>query len=249
MKKMLKYQIHDSRKSLIVYSLVMIALFTISGIGATLSSSSTDYFSLQGTELSTFIFLFVMGICLYKEHWLMGMQNGIPRVEFFKSCVSLGIFFGVIGAAFNLLIAKIFYVIFGNLDNFYIGSFIEMLYSEYFDGLSGLLSIIVSLIFSFVSIVTLFLLGMLIAAIYCRIPKKTKTAFAIALPISVFVVLPILATFFPVFSEKTLFAFLRIMGLYEGAQNPLIGCLTMAVLCVIFILCSYGLLRKTEVQN
>lgn len=247
MKKMLKYQIHDSRKSLLIYSLVMIALFTFSGIGATLSSSSTDYFSIQGTDLSTFIFLFAMGICLYKEHWLMGMQNGIPRVEFFKSCVSLGIFFGIIGAAFNLFITKIFYIIFGNLDNFYIGSFIEMLYSEYFDGLSGLLSIIVNLIFSFVSIVTLFLLGMLIPAIYCRIPKKAKTAFAIALPISIFVVLPVLATFFPAFSEKAALAFLRIMGLYEGAQNPLIGCLTMAVLSVIFVLCSYGLLRKTEI--
>lgn len=246
MKKMLKYQICDSRKALLIYAFIMIALLTITGIGATLD---TSYFAMNGVEFSCFIFFFVMGICLYKEHWLMGMQNSIPRAQFFKSCLSVGIIFGIIGAVFNFSIINIFYAIFGNLDNFNVESFIEMLYFEYFDELSGLSSAAANMLFSFVSIVTLFLMGILIAAIYCRIPKKIKTAFAIALPISVFVVLPTLASFFPGLSTKALTTFLRIMGLTEGAQNPLTGCLTMAILCVIFILCSYGLLWKTEVQN
>lgn len=246
MKKMLKYQIYDSKKSLLIYAFVMIVLFTISGIGAALD---TSYFAMSGTEFSTFIFSFVMGICLYKEHWLMGMQNGIPRIQFFKSYLSVGIFFGIVGSLFALLLTKVFKGIFGSLSNFNIESFIEMLYYEYFDGLNGFSGAAVNIIFSFMSIVTLFLMGMLIAAIYCRIPKKMKTAFAIALPISIFVVLPTLAAFFPALSGKAMIAFLRSMGLINGAQNPLAGCLTMAILSIILILCSYGLLRKTEVQN
>ena len=246
MKKMLKYQIYDSRKSLLIYAFVMIVLFTVSGI---LAASDADYFAMSGTELSTFIFFFVVGICIYKEHWLMGMQNGIPRAQFFKSCLSVGIFFGIIGSLFDLLLTKIFKGIFSGLSNFDIESFIEMLYYEYFDGLSSFSSAAVNIIFSFMSIVTLFLMGMLIAAIYCRIPKKMKTAFAIALPISIFVVLPILATFFPGLSTKAIITFLRIMGLTEGAQNPLTGCVTMVILCIILALGCYGLLRKTEVQN
>lgn len=245
MNKMFKYQTYDIGKGLGIYCLVIIILFGISGIVAMIYPD--NFSTISNTGMSNFIFSFLIGLCVYKEHWLFGMQNGISRKEFFKSCLVVGIVFNMGISLFDLFINKIFLLIFGSLDNFVFMNFLEIFYREYCGNKNEMSLVIINILFEFLATITFFILGILIAAVFLRIPKRLRTFYAIALPVSIFGILPILGIFFPNFFVHFAMMFLKIMGMQNGAQNPMIACLTLTIMSIIFALCGYGLLRKTEV--
>lgn len=248
MKKMLKYQIIDLSKSFGVYFCVIIAL-TIAGISFSLSVTSSDInINFNGTGFSSVILTFVMGICIYKEHYLMALQNGISRKSFYKSSLCVISLFCLICSIFDTLFvitAEFFIERFSS--SFQILNILQLIYLDFFNGKGTFTMLFTNLLFTFTITIMSAALGLLISAVFCRIPKKYRTMYVIALPIFCCSILPMSFVWFPDFCSRASDVFFAILGLKDGAINPFIGCLSMSATFIILSICTYLLLRKTEI--
>ncbi len=248
MKKMLKYQITDLSKSYIVYFCVISAL-TIAGINFSMSVSSSDInVNFNGTGFSNVILTFVIGVCMYKEHYLMALQNGISRKTFYKSTLCVITLFSFICSIFDTILVIAAKILSEKLfSSFQIINLIELIYSDFFNGKGRLTILSVNLIFTFTITVMSAALGILIAAVFCRIPKKYRTIYVIFLPIFFCSILPMSFVWFPGFYTRAGKIFLALLGLGDGVINPLTGCISTAAGFIILSACSYLFLRKTEI--
>ena len=97
------------------------------------------------------------------------------------------------------------------------------------------------------------MLGLLIAGIYCRIPKKYRTLYCVLVPVIFFGVTPAFTVMVVFSPEATLhivefllniFASLDIMGTASG--NPFRAMFTFGAISLILGYICYRILRKTE---
>lgn len=246
MKKMLKYQLTDLSKALAVY-LGVITLMLILGVTISGTVSASDInINFNGIGFSNMILTFVLGICIYKEHFLMAVQNGIPRKVFFKSSLCTLAVLCLVCSAFDTL-TIVFSDLLASKFSFEIMNIIQLIYADFFAEKGAFIGAAINLIFTFVLTFAGAGAGLLIAACFCRLPKKFRTIYVISLPLLCCFLLPISFTFFPRFWEKAAAAFLILMGLGPDTVNPLFGSLTLTVVLVILAGCCYRLLRKTEI--
>ena len=97
----------------------------------------------------------------------------------------------------------------------------------------------------------LFSVGILIAGIYCRLPKKFRTLYCIALPViglgvsPVFLVSTAVTSVYPGFISRLIDIFLAVMGI--SSNNPFLGILTLTAISLVMAGICYQVLRKTEI--
>lgn len=246
MKKMLKYQLTDLSKALTVYlgviTLVLILGGTISG---TFSTSDINI-NFNGIGFSNMILTFVLGICIYKEHFLMAVQNGIPRKVFFKSSLCTLAVLCLVCSAFDTLL-MVCSDLLASKFSFEIMNILQLIYADFFAEKGAFIGAAINLMFTFVLTFAGSAAGLLIAACFCRLPKKFRTIYVISLPLFCCFLLPMSFAFFPRFWEKAAAAFLILMGLGPDTVNPLLGSLTLTAILVILAGCCYRLLQKTEI--
>ena len=77
-----KYQLREYKNSVIIYYLVVVLVYIFFGVSTSIMEE-TNFQSTGGIELSTVIFLFVIGLNSFKETFLMLLQNGISRRTMF----------------------------------------------------------------------------------------------------------------------------------------------------------------------
>lgn len=250
MKKMLKYQITDLSKSFGIYFFVILAVM-IAGISSSISFTSSDInVNFNGTGFSNVIFTFVIGLCMYKEHYLMALQNSISRKTFYKSTLCVIALFSLICSLFDTVLVIAAKFLCEKMSSpFQILNIIQLIYSDFFNGKGTFTMISINLIFNFTISVMSASLGLLIASVFCRIPKKYRTIYVIALPVFCCSILPMSFAWFPGFWNRTAKIFSVLLGLGIGSKtiNPLVGCLSMFIGFIILSACSYLFLRKTEI--
>lgn len=256
MKRFIKYQLKDLLLSYSVYAAVMLLLLAV------LVSVSVMYddinMSINGNGFSSVIFCFVSGIAIYKEHCLLAIQNSISRKDFFLCSIYSLTSLSFLCALLDLLLRGISRVTapFSNVTtNFDLGNFILLLYPEFLKKSSGAAVTAVGFILSFIICMALAVLGLLIAGIYCRIPKKYRTLYCVLLPAVFFGVTPAVTVMAGSSSGAAnnftevlfnLLASLDLMGIASG--NPFRGIFTFVAASLILGYISYRILKKTEID-
>ncbi len=254
MKKMIKYQLKDLLLSYSVYAAAMVLLLAV------LVSVSAMYddinMSINGNGFSSVIFCFVSGIAIYKEHCQLAIQNSISRKDFFRSSIYSLTALSFLCALLDLLLqgaGRVTESVSTVTTNFDLGNFILLFYPKFLEKSSDATVMAAGFFLSFFVCMVFAMLGLLIAGIYCRIPKKYRTFYCVLVPVIFFGVTPAFTVMVVFSPEATLhiaefllniFASLDIMGTASG--NPFRAMFTFGAVSLIMGYICYRILRKTE---
>lgn len=254
MKKFMKFQLKDLLLSYCVYAAVMI-LLTVVTISLSVINNDVNV-SVNGNGFSSVIFCFVIGIAMYKEHCQLAIQNSISRKDFFRSSIYVITIISFLCALVDLVLREISLAataLTEKVTNFDLSNFIFLFYPKFLERSSDATVTAVGFFMAFFICMLFAVFGLLIAGIYCRIPKKYRTPYCIALPVVFFGLTPVV-TVMAVFSPAAtlhiakfllnIFKSLDIMGTISG--NPFRGMLAFAFLSLIMGFICYRILRKTE---
>lgn len=246
MKKILRFQLKDLSYSYLVYALVMMLL---AGIPVFISFAYDGAsININGNGFSGGIFSLVVGIAIYKEHFQMAIQNSISRKCYFQSVLCVMVITGCVCTLVDLLSFFLGLRLGGSLSESSSVNAVDvwrMCYPGFFERAGGAGAAVSFLLSVFVAFL-LFAIGTMIAGGYCRMAKRYRTFYCVALPVFSFGVLPVIGAYFHKQLFKLADSFMDIMGM--TSDNPFLGLLVMAVTGLILLFLSYRLLRRTELN-
>lgn len=198
----IKYQLSTWKKPLLIYYLVIVCIYLLVlleipfvlniGVGNEVSASSS---SISGMDLSSIIFLFVCGICSFREEFRFLNQNGCSRKTALISWLaSVGVVAVAMAIIDTLLVAAA--TVLGNLMSVTVLSGFQLLFSgspsfssneflQYFQGMG----------FNFCAYTAALCLGYFISIAYYRMSKGWKIAVSIGIPGFFSILLPIIDAF------------------------------------------------------
>ena len=181
-----RYQLFDHKVSVMVYYIVIIALTILIGVGLGLFASvggvstagvihagPTEPMSFIG---ATVVFLFISGLCGFKENFLFALQSGVSRgTLFFGRLLSFGAL-----AVFMTLVDFVLGCILSLIISASIGLDMSVVFN------SGIASLLLAVFYSF----TMLTLGYCISILFFRLSKMGKTLVGAGVPVFFLVLLP-----------------------------------------------------------
>lgn len=237
------YQIEDNKRGILIY------YFVISCVAVVSFLSSPGRVQMNGFDSATVIFLFVVGLCSFKDNFGMLMQNSVTRKTIF-----LGRLATTVGIAFGMAVAdKIFQIICNLLFSRNGITFYENMYEQFYAPKLGYMSsfgiIVESFLLSFFLYLSLSMVGYMITIIFYRLGKGGKIAVGVGVPVTCSVILPLLD--FRFFDGKLSILFAQFADFSFGItevkpQNAMIICLLLFVFTAII---SWLLMRKAVVRE
>lgn len=242
-----KYQMAENKSSLIIFYIVIVAIYVANFIlAAVFSNINPNSFSSTSTgiEMASVIFIFIVGLCVFRENFLFSMQNGVSRRSFFLgrllTSVTLAGIMTVIDTAL-LAISRVLPIAQGQLN---FGSLFEFSY-----GWTGPYVHIIPILYSFFMYLAAVMFGYFITVMFYRLPKLGKVLVGAGVPIVLFIVLPIIDTmmFGGVITSGFAWFITTVFGLTTG--QPLLGVLSFFVLAVILSALGWLLVRRAPVKT
>lgn len=243
-----RYQMADHKWSILIYYLVIVGLSLI--IGTTIAISinygaiENESASSTGLEMPTLIFLFVVGLCTFKETFLMSLQNGVSRKTLFTSKIMTIVSVALIMSVVDKLLYLIYSLIFKSTGS----SIITMTAYEsmYARGSVGTLQIqLESLLFEFVLALAAMACGYFISIMFYRLNKLGKVLVGAGVPALLFFGIPILD--FTLFSGAITQTMSRLMAFACGTPMHMIVSSLLAF--VIFSAAAFVLMRRAVVKR
>jgi hypothetical protein len=240
------YQLTDYRRAVIIfYSAIIAVLVLISLSFVRVGFSGTATFS--GFDFATAVFVFVMGLCSFREPFLLLAQNGVSRKSAYQSRILVSVTISCILAVIDkvlLLIAKAIESLTEGLRTL---SFIEHVYNITLNGTFP--NHIMMLIYDFLMYLAAAAAGYLITLIFYRLNKYGKVAVGAGVPIFLIFIFPILD--YALFQARISMAAAQVIDFAFGiqAQNPYMGMATLALLFAVFSLLSWALIRRADVKR
>ncbi len=255
MKKIFKFQLKDMLFGCSIYALIMLLITA----GAVIIALTYPHITVTGNGFASAIFCLAVGVGIYKEHCQMAVMNSVSRKDFFKSLLCIAVIISLICTLIDqifqliIMLPKLNLVIdFDFTINFDILKILKIFYPGFFETHSAAVIAAVGFLMEFLIDGILFITGTLFAGICCRLPKKYRAAYCIAVPILGVGGAPMLFSIFigtsiyPPFARQLINAFRSAMGIPSG--NPFLGALTFAAASVIIASVCYGMLRRTEIN-
>lgn len=243
-----KYQTKDNVRAVIIFYLIVCAIIVLISIGvATTSTSSRS--TMGGLDTSTTIFLFVAGIVSFKEPFRMLMQNGVSRRTMMKSKILTALaltFFMAVCTTVLMIIGK---ALTSSMESYSLLSTYEQTYALKAASQSFFTLQLSTLIFNFLQYLSVFSLGLFVALIFYRCGKAGKIAVGAGVPVTIFLVLPIIdAVYFKMKITKSIFQFFdTVFGITAG--RPWAAFISFAVLAVLGLSLSWLLMRKADIKQ
>lgn len=243
-----RYQMIDHKKALLIFYAAMVVLsLCLGGVTAFLQAGvllNDDLIRINGPEAPTLLFLFIVGLCTFKENFLMSLQNGISRKTLFTAKVLTIATVAVIAAAADALL----YLLTKGLS--YLTGFayvVEPLYKSLYGGqdMESVRSILLQVFLEIVLALAVMAAGYFLTVLFYRLNKVGKVAVSVGVPSLFLFVLPFCDIFF--FHGKYLALMNQIIYYITHRPGFLVGC---ALLC--FAVCSvfsYLLMRRVEVKK
>lgn len=245
----IKYQLYETKRPIIIFYVVILSVILISMTAHILFPDKIIISgNMNGFELTTMIFLFIAGMNSFRETFRMSIQNSVSRKTMF---VSRLISTGIIGAGMALvdrILLSLGKLLQPENPSFAITSLHEVLYQR-FDG--GFLNVIEGLLFTVASYIMIFLLGYFITVAYYRMNKGCKIAVSIGVPVSLFVIMPMLDAL--VFNHEIIRFFEKLIffmfGFSNDAPRPFIGILSLILISAVFSGLVWLMIRKATVKE
>ena len=250
-KTAVKYRLEESRKSIAVFYIVIIALTALLGFGATglANGNTTLTLSVGGLESATIIFAFVLGVTSFRENFRMMLQNGLSRRTVFISSlisdlllsVALSLIAAIVNGMAALLISERQIVFISLMQQVYSGRYAGHGYNPQIWGESFL--------FFFIVFAAALIAGHCISVLYFRMNRAGRIAFSAGVPSFLFIVLPM---FDAIVTKGAITSFLgstflRAMGI--GTQNPYMGMASSLIVVAVFSGIMWLLMRRAVVKD
>lgn len=247
------YQVAEHKKSIINYYIIFIAaiLFLFITMGVDIKSDdSITYSQIGGTGMATMIFLFVTGLCGFKETFGMLMQNGISRKSLFCGRISTSLMIAVVMAFIDEILSVIFKGITSLVgENFIYSSLYEQIYYSKVNEMGAVRLHVESFILDFFLFLGAIALGYVIALTFYRMNKTGKAALGAGLPIGLFIVLPFFDSL--VTNGKITTTIMKLIDSAFGftSQQPLNAMLTGGISFVVLSGLSWLLIRRANIKE
>jgi hypothetical protein len=244
--KLAKYNIKSSLKSIIIYYAIFIGV--IASITILSKLPGADVYS-SGLELSSIIFLFVMGLNSFKENFYFAQANNIPRADYFKAAAIAILPIGLAMSILDVMINRV-YNLFSPCPTMY-----DMAYNNSFNQFGnieawiqnnsiGTLFGTVTFLFAFY--IAAFAIGLLITMIYYKCNKTMKVLVSLS-PIAISAISGMVCFNDSEFGEKLVVFIDTIFGI--SARNSYMATLTFICLFLILMFLVYILVRKAVVNR
>lgn len=192
-KPSIRYQLHDQGLSFLIYYGVMVGMILLNLLFLPFASGSDLRITSGGITAVTSVFIFIVGLCSFKDPFLLGLQHGISRrSQFLARLASMGIACAILALAdevYTLLVALL-KLPFPN--SFFAFSLYEMVYGslpgstgvQLSLGLvneptassshTGFTTILLSIVFSFFVLLAFSSFGYLVTTLNYRLNKVGK---------------------------------------------------------------------------
>lgn len=182
-KNVISYNLNDDKRAIIIYYVVIAAVIALMGTGIAVADESS--YSIAGLEMSSAIFLFVVGLNSFKENFLFFSFNGISRKTQFSGFIVSSSFIAVIMAFIDNVYANIFMRI-ANYTPFF----------DYFFNLNKNELSLSRVAFGFIWSISVYLFaiitGYFITILYYRMSKMWKIIVSVGVPVVILTILPML---------------------------------------------------------
>ncbi|HEY8421545.1 MAG TPA: hypothetical protein VIL05_07390 [Thermoclostridium sp.] len=238
-----KYRLYDNKKAILIFYIVIVSVLAFMFLFSALNRGNHKFNgSIQGLELASAIFLFVVGLNSFKEIFRMFMQNGISRKTMFLSYVASTAAICIIMAFIDSILALISRSITAVNGGIYSRGVIEMMYGKQVNSIGTFL---LSIILCFFINIAFTSLGFFITTLYYRMNKTQKITVSIGVPALLFVILPIADTLL----LNGIF-FTGLAGILTASfRDPFMCMLSCFVLSGVLMALSWMLVRKAAVKD
>lgn len=181
-----RYHLQGFVKASTIYYTIVIAFQLLALLIIHLTGSNDS--NISGLEISSSIFLFVMGLNAFKSQFTLFLQNGISRKTLFCSALAtflmVSFAFALIDAVYPLLFSSRF-----GHQSLYAGIYLRRQISF------SLMGILWAALLNLIALCG----GFLISTLYYRLNRLSKTLVSITVPLLLFVVIPIVEALIPTF--------------------------------------------------
>lgn len=250
-KSMVKYNINSLRNSMCIFYLIIITLCILLGV-----LSRTGNVSSSGMEFSTVIFIFIVGLNIFKENFYFAKGNNISRKTYFSGTILSMIPVAMIMSIIDIVLNRI-YNLFVNSPTMYDMGFTNYVSPQYMAITNYVPSTrwiqsnsIETLVNTFLFQGTLYLfaisLGFIISLIYYKCNKIMKVVISIS-PVMLIMLLEANSRNFPNLAEKVARFMQYILGVIP--VNPYAPMITFVILFVILAIIGYLLVRKAIIKE
>ncbi|TAH65516.1 MAG: hypothetical protein EWM47_11135 [Anaerolineaceae bacterium] len=243
-----KYQLNEYIKSVRIFYLVVILVTLFFG-GIVNFGDSSNVNMMGGTEMSTAIFLFVLGLNSFKETFLMMLQNSTTRKTMFVSRL-----IAVLATGVSMAIIDRFIISFAKLftyvnENYQVSGMYEMVFQNRAESLHTVIMNLEAILITIGVYIAAIIAGYFITTAYYRMNKILKVAVSVGVPVTLFFLLPIIDM--SVYDGKISRAIGKLFAFVFGGEsgnpyNLLISCLLFSV---VGIGLSWLLIRKAVEKN
>ncbi|WP_411169355.1 hypothetical protein ACH36K_02095 [Clostridium sp. MB05] len=247
--KIAKYNINSLKKSLFVYYLIFIAvcMFLV-----TLSKIYYGNFGTSGIELSSAIFIFIVGLNMFKENFYFMKSNNVSRKSYFLGTVLSILPIATLMSVIDIIINRV-YSLFSKCPTNY-----DMIFTDFSNNVdittatsnwiqgNDIVTLFNTFLFQAALYLMLFALGFVITMVYYKCNKLMKTVISIS-PIMLFILFGALVSIFPYAAQKVLEFLFYIFGITP--RNVYTAILTFIILFIALIIAAYLLIRKMIIKE
>ncbi len=250
LKPSFQYQLTDHLKSILFYYIIIICVFSV--IICTTFVTVSSNVSFNGLEVATLVFLFVSGLCAFRENFLMLEQNSVSRKVIFYSRILTAVTICLIMAIIDKILLTIFAAVaMSSGDSIVVVSLFDLIYGANGGVVSSVGMQLIGFLFNFCFYITVFAFGYFITVLFYRLNKPGKVAVGVGVPVFLCIVLPILNS--TLADGKIGRAYVKFvefsMGLSAaGPANPAHAITSWLVYAAVFGLFSWLLLRRAVVK-
>ena len=247
-----RYQLADHKKSIFIFYLIMFGLYLLFCVGLWIDRAYDQEINSTvnlGEGMTTLIFLFVSGLCSFKENFGMLTQNGVSR----KSLLVGRILVMATICLFMALVDKVWYFVGSFLSPLFDDAvkqtlFLDLLYHRSAED-SMLLLYIKSFFFNYAVYFAVMSAGFLITVIFYRLGKLGKLIAGAGVPALFLIVLPIVDfQFFAGEISRNFWSFVgRVLGIHSG--NPWCAVATCLVVSVGLMAIGWILVRRASLHE
>lgn len=236
LKAALKYQLNEYKKPVIIYYIVILALFITGFTLTTIFPGGSNV--MAGLEGASVIFLFVVGLNSFKDSSKMLLQNGVSRRTQFKAIV-----LGIIVVSLTMLVIDTLVQLLSVLVLPYANSFTGVFVEAYFN--KGTFSASLNpVLWQFGGYMLAAFIGLGITTLYVRLRKGWKIAVSISVPVFFFIVVPVLAERFNIRLLRPIINFVKMIF----GVNPYLDSLLLFVTCAIAAAICFLMSRKAKFE-
>jgi len=234
---------------LIGFIAVVGGIYLAATSGGTIPGNFSTNIHFSGVEITTIIFIFVVGLTSFRDPFRMLLQNGASRNNFFVSLMVSSLGFAGVAALVDTVIGLIATPMLNSVKIPYITIF-EMLYNNLYVTMPLPVRGLYTLVFLLAFYLMVFMGGHLISSLFFRLNKAAKIGFAISVPCLVFWILPLVDVIF-LSGRITMFIFDVIklaLGLFDG-ERPYIAVLSACTTALICGAASFLLQRRAALKE